>query len=206
MQSLLGGSTPRPLAAWHPPLPLLLVPPVRLAGGTRGIAAATFQPPQLASPHLTSFPRPSHLVGRPPRLYGGGGEEESCLFERLITLRCPAIDDDLLDRLLPHVRMLQHVQACACGKAFVCMQPPEVCDTCLLAATREQLAATTPCAICRDEVHTAFAFKCPDCSCMLHQSCCFRMWSKVRCVHSLVKCPQCRRTMKRPAEVSYEAY
>jgi hypothetical protein len=121
------------------------------------------------------------------------------IFTSLVSINCPAITDSVVDRLLHHIRLLEGVQSCACGRAFVYGGPPEACDACLLRASNEALSEVVVCAICRDDAHTSFAFKCPDCSCLLHQSCLFKLWESGP--YGIAKCPQCRRTLKRPAEV-----
>ncbi|GBF91671.1 hypothetical protein Rsub_03975 [Raphidocelis subcapitata] len=132
------------------------------------------------------------------RIYIDGGDEFG-IFGSLVAVKCAAITDATVDRLLHHIRLLEGVQSCACGRAFVYAGPPEACDACLMCASAEVLSEVEVCAICRDDAHTSFAHKCPDCSCLLHQSCLYKLCYSD--TFGFAKCPQCRRTLKRPAEV-----
>ncbi len=147
---------------------------------------------------LTECIRRLGPLERPNRIYIDGGDEFG-IFGSLVAVKCAAITDATVDRLLHHIRLLEGVQSCACGRAFVYAGPPEACDACLMCASAEVLSEVEVCAICRDDAHTSFAHKCPDCSCLLHQSCLYKLCYSD--TFGFAKCPQCRRTLKRPAEV-----
>jgi hypothetical protein len=116
-------------------------------------------------------------------------------------LACAGATDAVVQQLLPHIRVLEGMQACACGRAFVHSPAHlvEACDVCILRAAPGALADTAPCLVCLRDAHRAFGWKCGACSCVLHQSCLFKLWEG-HGGYTDARCPQCRRGLERPPE------